>query len=55
MTEPMGTSMARQRFSRVMLGAFAASALILSVVGVHGVMSKYQPDTKTLPRHHLIE
>ena len=39
MTERMGTSMARQRFSTVMLGAFAAFALILAVVGVYGVMS----------------
>jgi predicted permease len=39
MTERMGTSMARQRFSAVMLGAFAAFALILAVVGVYGVMS----------------
>jgi predicted permease len=39
MTDRMGTSMARQRFSTVMLGAFAAFALILAVVGVYGVMS----------------
>jgi predicted permease len=39
MTERMGTSMARQRFSTIMLGAFAAFALILAVVGVYGVMS----------------
>jgi ABC-type antimicrobial peptide transport system permease subunit len=39
MTQRMGTSMARQRFSTVMLGAFAAFALILAVVGVYGVMS----------------
>jgi predicted permease len=39
MTERMGTSMARQRFSTVMLGAFAAFALLLAVVGVYGVMS----------------
>jgi ABC-type antimicrobial peptide transport system permease subunit len=38
MTERMGASMARQRFSTVMLGAFAAFALILAVVGVYGVM-----------------
>ena len=39
MTDRMGSSMARQRFSTVMLGAFAAFALILAVVGVYGVMS----------------
>jgi predicted permease len=39
MTDRMGTSMARQRFSTVMLGLFAAFALILAVVGVYGVMS----------------
>jgi predicted permease len=39
MTERMGTSMARQRFSTLMLGAFALFALVLAVVGVYGVMS----------------
>ena len=39
MTDRMGASMARQRFSAVMLGAFALFALILAVVGVYGVMS----------------
>lgn len=39
MTDRMGTSMARQRFSTVMLGAFALFALVLAVVGVYGVMS----------------
>ncbi len=39
MTERMGTSMARQRFSTLMLGAFAVFALVLAVVGVYGVMS----------------
>jgi predicted permease len=39
MTERMGASMARQRFSTLMLGAFALFALVLAVVGVYGVMS----------------
>ena len=39
MTDRMSDSMARQRFATLMLGAFAAFALILAVVGVYGVMS----------------
>jgi predicted permease len=39
MTERMNQSMARQRVSAMMLGSFAAFALILAVVGVYGVMS----------------
>ena len=39
MHERMRDSLARQRFSTLMLGAFAVFALILAVVGVYGVMS----------------
>jgi putative ABC transport system permease protein len=39
MTERVSGSMARQRFSTLMLGAFSVFALILAVVGVYGVIS----------------
>jgi len=39
MTDRMSGSLARQRFSTTMLGAFAGFALLLAIVGVYGVMS----------------
>jgi ABC-type antimicrobial peptide transport system permease subunit len=39
MPDRMKDSMARQRFSTLMLGGFALFALILAIVGVYGVMS----------------
>jgi predicted permease len=39
MSDRMSDSMARQRFSTLMLGAFAMFALLLAVVGVYGVLS----------------
>jgi predicted permease len=39
MDERMYDSIARQRFSTIMLGAFAVFALILAAVGVYGVIS----------------
>jgi predicted permease len=39
MDDRMSDSMARQRFSTLMLGAFAGFALILAIVGIYGVMS----------------
>jgi putative ABC transport system permease protein len=39
MTDRMSDSLARQRFSTLMLGAFALFASILAVVGVYGVLS----------------
>jgi predicted permease len=35
----MSDSLARQRFSTLMLGAFATFALVLAVIGVYGVLS----------------
>ena len=39
MQERLYDSLARQRFSSTMLGAFAAFALLLAAVGIYGVMS----------------
>ena len=39
MTDRMYESMARQRFSTLMLGAFAGFALLLAVIGVYGVLA----------------
>jgi predicted permease len=39
MQDRMADSMARQRFSTIMLGAFSLFALILAAIGVYGVMS----------------
>jgi putative ABC transport system permease protein len=39
MEDRVHDSLARQRFSTVMLGAFAVFALVLAAVGVYGVMS----------------
>ena len=39
MQERLDDSLARQRFSSTMLGAFAAFALLLAAVGLYGVLS----------------
>jgi len=39
LTETIGHSIAQRRFTMLVLGAFAAVALLLAAVGVHGVLS----------------
>ena len=39
MNEAIADSLARQRFSMILLGAFAAVALLLASVGLYGVIS----------------
>jgi predicted permease len=46
MQDRMADSMARERFSTIMLGAFAAFALILAAIGVYGVMSYLETQSR---------
>ena len=39
MEEILGESIARQRFSMLVLGIFAGVAMVLAAVGIYGVMS----------------
>jgi predicted permease len=41
MTDSIAASLARRRFSRFVLGAFAVTALILSLIGIYGVVSYF--------------
>lgn len=46
MQDRMADSMARQRFATIMLGVFAAFAMVLAAVGVYGVMSYLVSQTR---------
>ena len=39
MREIISDSLARRRFTMILLGAFAALALLLAIIGIYGVMS----------------
>ena len=41
MTDAIAASLAKRRFSLIVLGAFAATALVLSMIGVYGVVSYF--------------
>ena len=41
MTDAIVASLAKRRFSLIVLGAFAAAALVLSMIGVYGVVSYF--------------
>jgi len=41
MTDAIAASLAKRRFSLIVLGAFAAAALVLSIIGVYGVVSYF--------------
>jgi predicted permease len=41
MTDSIAASLAKRRFSLLVLGAFAATALILSLIGIYGVVSYF--------------